>query len=90
MAIPDAASNSVVRIRSTHDVGATVERLVALIAQHGLRLFAQQRPYRIAGGNILAHGCHGGSSQGRAFTTQICKISKAGPAAHFHAVPGQP
>lgn len=41
MAIPDAASNSVVRIRSTHDVGATVERLVALIAQHGLRLFAR-------------------------------------------------
>ena len=41
MAIPDAASNSVVRVRSAHDVAVTVERLVVLFAQHGLRVFAR-------------------------------------------------
>ena len=41
MAIPDAGTNSVVRIRSAHDVAATVDRLVALFAQHGLRVFAR-------------------------------------------------
>jgi uncharacterized protein (DUF302 family) len=30
-----------VRIRSAHDVAATVERLVALLAEHGLRVFAR-------------------------------------------------
>lgn len=40
MAIPDADSNSVVRIRSAHDVARTVERLVALLAARGLRVFA--------------------------------------------------
>ena len=40
MAIPDADSNSIVRMRSAHDVARTVERLVALFAGHGLRVFA--------------------------------------------------
>ena len=40
MAIPDVDSNSVVRMRSAHDVARTVERLLALLAAHGLRVFA--------------------------------------------------
>jgi len=40
LAIPDVDSNSVVRIRSAHDVARTVERLLALLAAHGLRVFA--------------------------------------------------
>jgi len=41
LAIPDAASNSIVRIRSAHGVAETIERLVALLAEHGLRVFAR-------------------------------------------------
>jgi uncharacterized protein (DUF302 family) len=41
LAIPDAASNSVVRIRSAYDVDETVERLVALLAKHAIRVFAR-------------------------------------------------
>jgi uncharacterized protein (DUF302 family) len=40
LAIPDTDSNSVVRMRSAHDVAHTVERLVALLVGHGLRVFA--------------------------------------------------
>lgn len=40
MAIPDVDSNSVVRMRSAHAVARTVERLLALLAAHGLRVFA--------------------------------------------------
>jgi len=40
LAIPDVDSNSVVRMRSAHDVARTVERLLALLAAHGLRVFA--------------------------------------------------
>jgi uncharacterized protein (DUF302 family) len=40
LAIPDADSNSVVRIRCAHDVARTVERLVALLDARGLRVFA--------------------------------------------------
>jgi len=40
LAIPDVDSNSVVRMRSAHDVARTVERLHALLAAHGLRVFA--------------------------------------------------
>lgn len=41
LAIPDADSSSIVRIRSAHDVGETVERLVASLDAHGIRLFAR-------------------------------------------------
>jgi uncharacterized protein (DUF302 family) len=41
MAIPDTGSNSVVRIRSAHDVAETVERLLALLAARGVRVFAR-------------------------------------------------
>ena len=41
MAIPDAGSNGVVRIRSSHDMDATVARLVALFTERGIRLFAR-------------------------------------------------
>jgi uncharacterized protein (DUF302 family) len=40
LAIPDAASNSVVRIRSAHGFAATVERLLSLLAERGVRVFA--------------------------------------------------
>jgi uncharacterized protein (DUF302 family) len=38
---PAATANGVVRIRSAHDVARTVERLVALLAARGLRVFAR-------------------------------------------------
>lgn len=41
MAIPDADSSSIVRIRSAHDVAGTVERLLVLLATHGLTVFAR-------------------------------------------------
>lgn len=41
MAIPDADSSSIVRIRAAHDVAQTVERLVALLAGQGIRVFAR-------------------------------------------------
>jgi uncharacterized protein (DUF302 family) len=41
LAIPDADSSSIVRLRSAHDVVRTVDRLVALLAAHGLTVFAR-------------------------------------------------